>query len=49
MEEKKCQGCGKLTPQDELRFIQIKTCCSTQNIPLCPSCWDKQHGKKQQD
>lgn len=49
MEEKKeihCKGCGKMVDSDKIRHIQIKTCCSMQNIPLCKSCWEKHHGQK---
>lgn len=46
MEEKKCQGCGKMFPVEELKTVQFKSCCSVQNIPLCSDCWAEYYGKK---
>jgi len=43
--EIECQGCGIYISENDVHFIQIKTCCSVMKIPVCCSCREKFYDK----
>lgn len=45
MKKQKCQGCGKQFFKDEMRKLNMKTCCCVKQVSLCKSCWETFHGK----
>ncbi len=46
-DEIECNGCGKAFPAEEVKYIEIKGCCSATQVPLCGKCFDLQKSKMQ--
>jgi NAD-dependent SIR2 family protein deacetylase len=46
-EKIKCDACRNDTPRQEIRYLLLKTCCSTQRIPLCRECHQKYSLKRE--
>jgi len=43
-----CGGCKKSFPAEEVKYIEIKGCCSSIRVPLCRKCMEK-HNKKMKE